>query len=155
MDEKQVRKTIRGIQKELESLEVTRAALEDAIASLQRLLPADPAAKPVAAESNGHTYPGLTDGILQIIAEGRGRPVPVGVIRESFRSRGWLISPEGADRSQTIYETLRRLHKESNRIVKLGKEGYVIRDNGQAKKNSLVMALRGASSSRAEEPAGG
>lgn len=146
MDERQVRRTIRELEKELKGLDDHRRALEDALASLQRLLPPEPGEavqKEAGAKSDNGAFPGITEGVIQIIGEGNGRPVPVGTIREAFANRGWLFNPEGKDRTQTIYETLRRLHRDQNRIIKLGKEGYVLpASEGQTQKNSFLLALR-------------
>ena len=131
MNQTQIQKTIRTLETELKDLELQRGTLLEAIGSLRRLLPPE-------ANGNGNShasaqtqiaeasdFPGLTNGILAIIGEGKGRPVPVGTIRDTFRQRGWLITKQGQDRSKTIYETLRRLSK-SGRLHKMGKRGYVL-----------------------------
>jgi hypothetical protein len=131
MNQNQIQKTIRTLEGELKDLDLQRGTLLEAITSLRRLLPAETKTNgsgglKVSAEIvQAADFPGITDGIMGVIAEGHGRPIPVGTIREAFRQRGWLITKAGQDRSKTIYETLRRLNK-SGRLRKMGKRGYVI-----------------------------
>lgn len=135
MDERQIHKTIRTLEGELSKVELQRDTLEEALLSLRRLLPPDDSAAVkkqdaiLIPESNGR-YPGTTPAILLVIDEGKGRPVPTGRIRETFDQRGWLKTPDGRDRSKTIYETLRRLTKEG-RLRRLGKDGYVVTESAR------------------------
>lgn len=143
MDEKQLRRTIRGIQGELQELEVKRHNLEDALDSLKRLLPPEPGqvvAQP-STPSNG-AFPGTTEAILGLIRQGAGRPVPTQRIRETFQAKGWIKGPEGQDRTQSIYETLRRLNK-SKRIIRRGKQGYVLAEPDLVDRARAALAAVG------------
>ena len=130
MDQRQLQKTIRTLEGELKTLDLQRGTLLEALDSLRRLLPPepttngrDPSSRAVTVHSQD--FPGVTAGIMTVIEDAQGRPIPVGAIREAFRQRGWLQSDEGKDRSKTIYEILRRLVK-AGRLERMGKKGYVL-----------------------------
>lgn len=118
-----------------------RANLEDALSSLRRLLPPDPADRVLRlpTPSNG-PFPGTTAAIEQLVRAGGGRPVTTTFIRETFEANGWIKSPEGTDRTHSIYETLRRLTKQG-RLVRRGKSGYVHAEqesSGDPRKGDLL-----------------
>ncbi len=145
MNEKQLRRTIKGLENELQELDVQRANLEDALSSLRRLLPADPAERAlrVPNSSNG-AFPGTTAAIEQLIRAGGGRPVTTTSIRETFEANGWIKTPDGANRTHSIYETLRRLTKQG-RLIRRGKSGYVLAEQeppGDARKGDLLGVPR-------------
>lgn len=144
MNATQIEKTIRTLEGELKELDLQRGTLIEAIASLRRLVPLNATNGSAQQGSEPKKYPGLTDGILAIVEEGAGRPVPVKTIRDKFRGRGWLYGTEGQDRSKTIYETLRRLTRKG-RLQKVGKRGYIIpgQDSpGDPRKGDLLGLAR-------------
>ena len=128
MDTKTIRRTVRGLLREAQELELEAEKRRIAAQHLEGVLPANErvtsgSPRRIASNgTNGHQPHSASEVLLKVIEEGQ-RPMSLDDIREAVQRKGW-------DVPKSLHETMRRL-KERKKIERVGFSTYQIaKDSG-------------------------